>query len=237
MPQLEIKNINIFYERVQATKDVSLNVDQGKIVCLLGANGAGKTTTLKAISGIKIPRSGEILFDSQRINGLPVHKIVSMGIAHVPENRRVFPYISVLDNLKAGGYSFTRNSKEMKRDIEQIFQTFPILAQRKRQQASTLSGGEQQMLAIGRGLMMKPKLLMLDEPTMGLSPILVEEIGRIITKISQQGVSILLVEQNANVAIRLADYGYVLEVGQIVTQGDTKTLINSEAVKQAYLGG
>lgn len=237
MPQLEIKNINIFYERVQATKDVSLNVDQGKIVCLLGANGAGKTTTLKAISGIKIPRSGEILFEDQRIDGLPVHKIVGMGIAHVPENRRVFPYISVLDNLKAGGYSFTRNSKEMKRDIEQIFQTFPILAQRKRQQASTLSGGEQQMLAIGRGLMMKPKLLMLDEPTMGLSPILVEEIGRIITKISQQGVSILLVEQNANVAIRLADYGYVLEVGQIVTQGDTKTLINSEAVKQAYLGG
>ena len=237
MPQLEIKNINVFYGMVQATKEISMKIEQGKVACLLGSNGAGKTTTLRAISGLKIPTSGEIVFEGQRLNGLPPHKVVTLGIAHVPEGRRVFPYISVLDNLKVGGYAVHRRGREIKKDIDRIYQLFPILAERYKQQASTLSGGEQQMLAIGRGLMMRPKLLMLDEPTMGLSPIVVKEIGRIITEIARQGVSILLVEQNVHVTLPLTDYGYVLEVGEIVVEGDRETLLGSSAVKEAYLGG
>jgi len=213
-----------------------MEVEEGSIVTLIGSNGAGKTTTLRAISGLKHPTSGEIWFDGQRIDRLPPEKINKLGIAQVPEGRRVFPQMTVMENLNMG--AFLREDKDgVRRDVEEVFRHFPVLKERQKQYAGTLSGGEQQMLAMGRGLMSNPKLLLLDEPSLGLSPILVMEIAKIIKDISQGGKTIVLVEQNARLALSLAQKAYVLETGNIVLEGDAKDLRENEQVKKAYLGG
>jgi branched-chain amino acid transport system ATP-binding protein len=233
---LELKDIVVHYEKVKAVKGVSLNVGEGDIVTLLGSNGAGKTTILKTISGLKRPTSGEIWFRDQRIDKANAARIVELGIGHVPEGAHVFRDLSVQDNLLLG--AFTRKDRHgIKQDLDEVYTHFPILKDRYRQKAGSLSGGEQQMLGISRALMCKPKVLLMDEPSIGLSPLLVEEIAVIIGIINKQGISVLLVEQNAALALRLATRGYVIEVGQLVLTGTRDELIADENVKKAYLGG
>ena len=233
---LNVKGVTVYYHKVAAIRDVSMEVEEGGIVTLIGSNGAGKTTTLRAISGLNHPTTGEIWFGDQRIDKLAPDKINKLGIAQVPEGRRVFPQLTVMENLSMG--AFLREDKDViGRDLEMVFGHFPILKKRQKQYAGTLSGGEQQMLAMGRALMSNPRLLLLDEPSLGLSPILVMEIAKIIRDIHQAGRTIVLVEQNARLALSLAQKAYVLETGSIVLKGDAKGLRENEQVKKAYLGG
>jgi len=233
---LNVKDISVYYYKVPAVKNISLEVEEGGIITLIGSNGAGKTTTLRAISGLKHPSTGEIWFAGQKIERLPAEKINKLGIAMVPEGRRVFPQMTVLENLLMG--AFLRKDKAgIERDLQMVYRHFPVLKERKKQYAGTLSGGEQQMLAMGRALMSNPKLILMDEPSLGLSPILVMEIAKIIKDIHQEGKTIVLVEQNARLALALADRAYVLETGNIVLSGDAKELRDTDEVKKAYLGG
>lgn len=231
---LELKNITVHYGMAEAVRGVSLALAEGEIITLIGANGAGKSTILKTISGVKKPTTGEIWFRGERIDKLSPEKIVARGIAHVPERRRVFPYMSVNDNLKAGAY--LRKDSEIGPDLENVFYHFSVLKQRLGQMAGTLSGGEQQMLAMARGLMAGPRLMLLDEPSLGLAPLLVMEVANIAAEINKQGVGIILVEQNAVLAFRLAKIAYVLETGSIVLEGNTADLLNDQRVKEKYLG-
>ena len=234
MAMLEVKDINVYYGAIHAIKGISLTVDEGEIVTLIGANGAGKSTTLRTISGLLKPKTGAINFLGKNISGMPAHKIVREGISQVPEGRRIFAEMSVLENLELG--AFTRNDKdEIKKDLEMVFGRFPRLKERITQQAGTLSGGEQQMLAMGRALMSRPKLLLLDEPSMGLAPLLIREIFSIIADINKTGTTVLLVEQNANMALSIANRAYVLETGRITLSGDARELAASEDVRKAYL--
>lgn len=232
---LKIENINVYYGAIHALKNVSFEVNQGEIVTLIGANGAGKSTTLKTISGLLAPKSGSIQFLGQSLLGLPAHKVVEMGIGHVPEGRRVFSNMTVLENLELGAY-IRKDKEEISKDFSRVFERFPRLGERKNQLAGTLSGGEQQMLAIGRALMSRPSLLLMDEPSMGLAPLLVKEIFQIVKEINEQGTTILLVEQNAHMALSVAGKAYVLETGKVVLQGDAQDLAKNEAVRKAYLG-
>jgi len=232
---LSLKRVDTRYGGLHVLKGVSLEVSAGEIVTLVGANGAGKTTLLWAISGFVIPFGGEIEFLGQRISGLSPEVIVKMGISQVPEGRAIFPLMTVVDNLEMGAY-VRRDKKEIVADLGQVYELFPILKERKGQLAGTLSGGEQQMLAIARGVMSRPRLFLLDEPSLGLAPLLVEAIGGIIREINSRGVTILLVEQNVNMALQMASRGYVLEVGKIVLQGTGEELLNNEQVRKAYLG-
>ena len=235
MAMLEVKDIEVFYGVIQAIKGISFEVNEGEVIALIGANGAGKTTTLQTITGLISPKKGQIFFAGQEITHVPAHKIVSMGMAHVPEGRRVFAQLSVLDNLKLG--AFTRKDKEeIEETLIRVYKRFPRLEERKNQIAGTLSGGEQQMLAMGRALMSHPKIILMDEPSMGLSPIFVNEIFDIIQEVSKSGTTVLLVEQNAKKALSIADRGYVLETGRIVLEGNAKDLLDNEQVKKAYLG-
>lgn len=235
MAMLEVKDLQVYYGMIQALKGISFEVNKGEIVALIGANGAGKTTILHTVSGLLTPKTGSILFEGKEITKVPAHKIVSMGMAHVPEGRRVFAQLSVYENLKMGAY--TRNDKtEIEESIENVYQRFPRLKERRNQMAGTLSGGEQQMLAMGRALMSKPGIILMDEPSMGLSPIFVNEIFDIIQEVSANGTTVLLVEQNAKKALSIADRAYVLETGKIVLDGDAKMLINDDSIKKAYLG-
>ncbi|TDK46175.1 ABC transporter ATP-binding protein [Antarcticimicrobium luteum] len=233
---LEIKNLESFYGPIMAIRGVSLKVEQGQVVTVLGANGAGKSTLLKTISGIMEPEKGKIVFDGEEIQGLEPHQIVNRGIVHVPEGREVFPLLTVDENLSLGAY--TRNDRaEIERDRQMVFDYFPILAERRNQEAGTLSGGQQQMLAIGRGLMLRPRIMLLDEPSLGLSPLLVQEIFGILRRLNRdEGVTMMLVEQNARVALDLADVGYVMEIGRIVMDGTADRLMESEDIKAFYLG-
>lgn len=233
---LEIKEIDVYYGAIHALKKMSLEVEQGSIVTLIGANGAGKTTTLKTISGILRPKGGSITYKGKEITKVAPEKIVSLGISQVPEGRRIFPTMTVFENLEMGAY-LRRDKKEILQDMESVFNRFPRLKERRKQMAGTLSGGEQQMLAIGRALMSQPELLLMDEPSMGLAPLLVKEIFEIIKEINSRGTTILLVEQNANMALSIADKAYVIETGEIVLQGTAEQLMKSEEVKKAYLGG
>ena len=232
---LEVKDLRVHYGTVEAVKKVSFQISEGAIVSLIGANGAGKTTCLRALTGLVKPSGGEVRFENASLVGLAPHQIVRLGIAHVPEGRRLFPKMTVLENLKMGAYLQTNNA-EVASTLQMIYQHLPILKERGRQRAGSLSGGEQQMLAIARALMNRPKLLLLDEPSMGLSPIMTAEIGQIIRQINAQDVSIILVEQNAMLALTLAQYGYVLETGSLVMQGRAQELLQDEGVKKAYLG-
>lgn len=233
---LELLNVNVYYGAIHALKNINIKIEEGEIVTLIGANGAGKSTTLKAISGMEKPRSGEIKLNGEKIHSLNAPNIVKLGISHVPEGRRVFSKMSVMENLEMGAY--TRNDKEnIKKDFDKIFSLFPRLLERKEQMAGTLSGGEQQMLAIGRALMSKPKLLLLDEPSMGLAPIIVKEIFSIIRDINKDGTTILLVEQNANMALNAADRAYIIRNGEIEMEGNAKKMVTDERVKRAYLEG
>ena len=232
----EVRTLIVHYGKAEALKGVSMVLEKGGILTLIGANGAGKTTTLRTISGLKRPTSGEIWFDGKQIVGMDLHEIVRLGIAHVPEGRRVFATMTVSENLRIGAF-LRRNSREIARDIENIYEHFPVLKARAGQPAGSLSGGEQQMLATSRALMAKPRLLLMDEPSMGLAPILVREVGRIIQDINRNGISIVLVEQNARMALDLADFAYVLEVGRIRMHGTGREMATHEDVKKAYLGG
>ena len=234
MALLEVKNIKVYYGNINAIKDISFEVNEGEIVTLIGANGAGKSSILNTVAGLIKPKSGEIIFDGQCIIGIPAHKIVSKGMALCPEGRRIFQQLSVKENLEMGSY--TRPANEVSESIEKVYELFPRLKERYKQIAGTLSGGEQQMLAMGRALMSKPRLMMLDEPSMGLAPILVEQIFDIIKNLHKTGTTILLVEQNAQMALSIADRGYVMETGRIVTGGTGKELLRDDAVKKAYLG-
>ncbi len=235
MAMLEIKDLEVNYGMIKAIHGISFSVNEGEVIALIGANGAGKTTTLHAINGLIPTAGGSILFEGQDITKLPGHKMVYLGMAHVPEGRRVFAQLSVLQNLKLGAYS-RKDKKEIEESLEEVYQSFPRLKEREHQTAGTLSGGEQQMLAMGRALMSRPKIILMDEPSMGLSPIFVEEIFNIIKKISSQGTTVLLVEQNAKKALSIANRAYVLETGEIKLEGDAKELMNNDAVKKAYLG-
>jgi branched-chain amino acid transport system ATP-binding protein len=232
---LEIENITVFYGGVRALRGVSCQVEEGEIVALIGANGAGKSTTLRAICGLVRPQSGTITYTGNILNKIPPFKIVAMGISQVPEGRRVFTRLTVLENLEMGGYT-RKNSTEVKASMKNVFARFPRLEERKYQLAGTLSGGEQQMLAMGRALMSRPRLLLLDEPSMGLAPMLVREIFSIISEINQAGTTILLVEQNANMALSIANRAYVLETGEIVLSGTASEMANNPDVRKAYLG-
>ena len=232
---LELKDITVHYEKAIALKGVSLEVPERGFVTLIGANGAGKSTILRTISGIKKLTTGEIRFQGKRIDGLSPTEIVRMGIVHVPEGRMLFPEMTVLENLYLGAY-LEKDKREIKRFLEQVFTLFPILKQRQKQIAGSLSGGEQQMLALGRGLMAKPKLLLLDEPSLGLAPLITREIMELLSEINQRGISVLLVEQNAYDALKLAHWGYVLETGNIVMDGEASKLLDDENVRKAYLG-
>lgn len=232
---LEMKDVFVRYGKATALKGVSMEVNEGEIVALIGSNGAGKTTTLRAISGLNVPDQGEIRFQGRAINGIAPHKIVQMGVAHVPEGRRVFGDLTVEDNLELGAY-LRKDRHAIAQDLEGIYQSFPVLKQRRRQKAGSLSGGEQQMLAMARALMTSPKVMLLDEPSLGLSPILVREVGKIIARINAQGVTIILIEQNARMALRLAHRAYILELGSIILQGNARDLANDESVQKAYLG-
>ena len=232
---LDVQNINVYYGAIHAVKDVSFHVDEGEIVTLIGANGAGKSTTLQTISGLLHSHTGSITFMGQPIQAVPADKLVAHGLAQVPEGRRVFQQMTVEENLEMG--AFTQPNSTIAPNLERVYDQFPRLKERRRQVAGTLSGGEQQMLAMGRALMSNPKLLMLDEPSMGLAPILVEQIFDIIRRLHQKGTTILLVEQNAQMALSVADRGYVLETGRITLTGPGKELLADEAVKKAYLGG
>ena len=232
---LKVENLNVYYGASHALHDISFQVNAGEIVTLIGANGAGKTTTLHTISGLIRQKSGTITFKGKNLAAVHPHKLVGMGLSQVPEGRRVFAQMSVLENLEIGAYT-RKNPAEMKRDLEMVFGHFPRLKERVKQLAGTLSGGEQQMLAMGRALMSHPELLMLDEPSMGLSPILVQEIFSIIQDVNRAGTTILLVEQNAHMALSIANRAYVLETGRIVMEGDAKELLTNDDVRKAYLG-
>lgn len=234
MSMLKVEGLNVYYGSIHAIKDVSFEVNQGEVVTLIGANGAGKSTTLQTVSGLLRSKTGSVEFLGESLNNVPPHKIVAKGLAHVPEGRRVFLQMTVEENLEMG--AFTRPNSEIEPGIEDIYERFPRLKERRKQIAGTLSGGEQQMLAMGRAMMSKPKLLMLDEPSMGLAPLLVEQIFEIIRELHKAGTTILLVEQNAQMALSVADRGYVLETGKIVTTGTGLELLNDDAVKKAYLG-
>jgi len=236
MSLLEVKNLESFYGPIMAIRGASLKVEKGEVVTVLGANGAGKSTLLKTISGIMDPEKGQVVFEGEEIQGMEPHKIVERGIVHVPEGREVFPLLTVEDNLTLGAY--TRNDKaEVEKDRQLVFDYFPILAERAGQEAGTLSGGQQQMLAIGRGLMLRPKIMLLDEPSLGLSPLLVQEIFAILKRLNKdEGVTMMLVEQNAAVALKLADMGYVMEIGRLVMDGSADKLMQSEDIKTFYLG-
>lgn len=232
---LEVKDIHVHYGQVAALKGISLEVGEADFVTLIGSNGAGKSTILRAISGLDHPSAGVIIFNGERIENLSADKIVKMGIAHVPEGRRVFKDLTVTENLRLG--AFTRDDKEgIEKDLENVFERFPRLRERKDQSARTMSGGEQQMVAIGRALMSRPKLLLLDEPSLGLAPVIVQEIAHILVEINKQGVSVILVEQNAELALELARHGYVLETGTIALDGEAKGLMDNDHVRKAYLG-
>jgi len=232
---LEVKGLQVYYGVIQALKDVSFEVNQGEVIALIGANGAGKTTTLHTVTGLLPSKAGSIMFEGVDITKMPAHKIVEMGIAHVPEGRRVFAQLSVYENLIMGAYT-RKDKKEIAENLENVYQRFPRLRERKNQRAGTLSGGEQQMLAMGRALMSNPKMIVMDEPSMGLSPIFVNEIFDIIEKVSASGTTVLLVEQNAKKALSIADRAYVLETGKIVLSGDANELMNDDSIKKAYLG-
>jgi branched-chain amino acid transport system ATP-binding protein len=233
---LELEDVHTFYGSIEALKGITIDVRQGEIVTLIGANGAGKSTTLRSINGLNRARRGTIRFQGQDITNRPAHEIVKLGIAQSPEGRRLFPRMSVLENLQMGAFQRARGDKDMQSDLERVYTLFPRLAERKSQHAGTLSGGEQQMVAIGRALMARPKLLMLDEPSMGLAPIFVERIFDIVREINAQGTPILLVEQNALMALDVANRGYVLETGHVALADDAKTLRNNEQVRKTYLG-
>ncbi|MBO0811324.1 MAG: ABC transporter ATP-binding protein [Microlunatus sp.] len=232
---LEVKNLKVAYGRVRAVKGISFTVGEGQIVCLLGTNGAGKTTTLKTISGLLKPESGEIWFAGSRIDARPAHEIVAGGLAHSPEGRRIFPRLTVEDNLRLGAFA-RKDRAGIAKDLQRAYDLFPVLYERRGQPAGTFSGGEQQMLAIGRALLSHPRLLMLDEPSMGLSPLMMQRIMTTIADLQQEGVTILLVEQNAQAALSLADYGYVLETGVITLENSGRALLTDERVRKAYLG-
>ena len=235
MAMLEVKDLEVYYGMIQAIKGISFNVDKGEVIALIGANGAGKTTTLHTITGLLQANNGSVMFDGVDITKIPAHKIVSMGMAHVPEGRRVFADLSVMQNLKMGAYTRT-DKEEIANNLEMVFKRFPRLKERQKQLAGTLSGGEQQMLAMGRALMSNPKIILMDEPSMGLSPIFVNEIFDIIRQVKADGTTVLLVEQNAKKALAIADRAYVLETGKIVLTGPANELMNNEAIKKAYLG-
>ncbi|MCC8126149.1 MAG: ABC transporter ATP-binding protein [Clostridiales bacterium] len=234
MAILEVKDLEVYYGVIQAIKGISFEVNQGEIIALIGANGAGKTTTLQTITGLIPSKAGSIFYEGKEITHIPGHKLVSMGMAHVPEGRRVFAQLTVLQNLKLGAYT-RKDKSELEQTLQLVYERFPRLEERKNQSAGTLSGGEQQMLAMGRALMSHPKLIVMDEPSMGLSPIYVNEIFDIIQKINADGTTVLLVEQNAKKALSIADRAYVLETGKIVLSGDAKELMNNDQVKKAYL--
>ena len=235
MAMLEVKDLQVYYGVIQALKGVSFEVNQGEVIALIGANGAGKTTTLHTLTGLLPAKQGSIIFEGVDITKVPAHKIVEMGIAHVPEGRRVFSQLSVYENLKMGAYT-RKDKKEIAENLENVYKRFPRLEERKNQRAGTLSGGEQQMLAMGRALMSNPKMIVMDEPSMGLSPIFVNEIFDIIEKVSASGTTVLLVEQNAKKALSIANRAYVLETGNIVLSGDAKEMMNNDSIKKAYLG-
>ena len=235
MALLEIKDLEVNYGVIKAIKGVSFDVNEGEIIALIGANGAGKTTILHTITGLIQAKKGSIVFDGKELTKTPPHKIDSMGMAHVPEGRRIFQQLSVLENLKLGAYT-RKDKSEIASTLKMVYERFPRLEERKNQVAGTLSGGEQQMLAMGRALMSKPRIILMDEPSMGLSPLLVSEIFDIIKVINESGTTVLLVEQNAKKALSIADRAYVLETGKITLSGDAKDLINDESVKKAYLG-
>lgn len=236
MSLLEIKNLEVFYGVIQALKGISFNVDEGEIITLIGANGAGKTTTMQSVIGLIPKKGGTVTYNGKDITHTPAHKLVGLGMAQVPEGRRIFQELTVYENLLMGAF-LNKDKKSVKEDIERIYNLFPRLCERKGQIAGTLSGGEQQMLAMGRALMSRPKLLMLDEPSMGLSPLLVDEVFELIKHINQDGTTILLVEQNAGKSLAISDRAYVLENGKIVLTGTGKELMESDMVKKAYLGG
>lgn len=235
MAMLEVKDLEVYYGVIQAIKGVSFEVNKGEIIALIGANGAGKTTILHTITGLLSPKSGSVVYEGTDITKIPAHKIVSLGIAHVPEGRRVFADLSVYENLKMGAYT-RKDKQEIAESLERVYTHFPRLKERKNQMAGTLSGGEQQMLAMGRALMSNPKIILMDEPSMGLSPILVNEIFDIIQEVSKSGTTVLLVEQNAKKALSIADRAYVLETGKIVLDGNAAELLNDDSIKKAYLG-
>ena len=235
MAMLKVEGLHVHYGVIEAIKGIDFEVNKGEVIALIGANGAGKTTILHTVSGLIAPTSGKITFEGTDITGMPGHKIVSMGMAHVPEGRRVFQQLSVLQNLKMGAYT-RKDKKEIEETLEMVYKRFPRLAERKNQIAGTLSGGEQQMLAMGRALMSHPSIILMDEPSMGLSPIFVNEIFDIIGEVSAQGTTVLLVEQNAKKALSIADRAYVLETGNIVLSGDAGELMNNDAIKKEYLG-
>ena len=232
---LRVKGLNVYYDAIHALKDVSFEVNEGEIVTLIGANGAGKTTTLHTISGLLRAKTGQIMFMEKEIQNVPAHEILKMGLAQVPEGRRVFTRMTVLENLEMGAFA-RKDRSAFAGDMERVFQSFPRLKERRKQIAGTLSGGEQQMLAMGRAMMSSPRMMMLDEPSMGLSPILVDEIFSIIRSIHEHGTTVLLVEQNAQMALSIADRAYVLETGRVVLQGSAREMLDNEDVRRAYLG-
>ena len=236
MALLETKDVTVHYGKSMAVEDISLRVEDGDVVSIIGANGAGKSTLLRALMGLKSPTGGEIFFDGERIDGKQTNEIVKRGLILVPEGRRLFPYLSVLTNLRLGA-SLVEDKDEIERTLEEVYRLFPRLKERKNQKAGTLSGGEQQMAAIGRGLMGKPRLLCMDEPSLGLAPIVVEAVGRAIKEINEKGVTVLLVEQNVHLALEVASSCYALQVGRVVLSGDIATMRSSDVVKKAYLGG
>ena len=235
MAMLQVNDLHVYYGVIHALKGISFEVEKGEVIALIGANGAGKTTTLHTITGLLNAKQGSVVFEGQDITKVPAHKIVQMGIAHVPEGRRVFSQLTVYDNLKMGAYT-RKDSSEIQESLEEVYHRFPRLKERKDQRAGTLSGGEQQMLAMGRALMSKPRLIVMDEPSMGLSPIFVNEIFDIIEKVSNSGTTVLLVEQNAKKALSIADRAYVMETGRITMEGRAEDLLHNEAVQKAYLG-
>lgn len=235
MAMLEVNDLKVYYGMIQAIKGVSFHVNEGEVIALIGANGAGKTTILHTVSGLLAPKEGSVVFEGTDITKVPGHKIVSMGMAHVPEGRRVFAQLSVMQNLKMGAYT-RKDKEEINQTLQTVFERFPRLEERQNQIAGTLSGGEQQMLAMGRALMSHPKIILMDEPSMGLSPIFVNEIFDIIQEVSKSGTTVLLVEQNAKKALSIADRAYVLETGNIVLEGKAKDLLNDDSIKKAYLG-
>jgi len=232
---LEVKNLEVHYGKAHALKEVSLTVNENEVVALIGANGAGKTSILRTVSGLNRLTSGVIWFAGSRIDKIPAYERIKMGIAHIPAGRRIFPELTVKQNLELGSYT-RRDRREVSKDIERLYETFPVLKQKHGQAAGTLSGGEQQMLATSRGLLSKPRLVLMDEPSLGLSPLLVQEVGRMIQTVGQDRISVLLVEQNAALAFRLASRAYVLELGEIVLEGKSMELVNDERVKKSYLG-
>ena len=233
---LEVRDLHVSYGQIEAVKGISFSVEEGEVVTLIGGNGAGKTTTLRTVSGLLRPTSGQVLLRGERIDALPAHEIVHLGIAQSPEGRRIFPRMTIGENLELGAFARASDREGIASDVSRVYELFPVLGERRKQSAGTLSGGEQQMLAIGRAMMSRPKLMMLDEPSMGLSPIMMQRIFETVTALKAEGTTILLVEQNAQSALALADRGYVIETGHIVLEGTGKELLGNEDVRKAYLG-